>query len=380
MHVVFAFCLNNSIGGAERRLIRIYNEICSKNNDIKCDLIVVHESDEDIIRSLFKQADCDLDNINNVYVFKKRIKSLRYILFSRKYNVIHFFRADRFNTALLLIGMLTNKKRIYSVCVYPEAYNCLPQKNMLLTKLHLRLSNKVDLLYPKGRDFVSKYVRKEALSITPGTFTNLNTFKPQKKSKTIVFCASRLEDAKNPMLFIECINECKNIIRNSGYNVILLGKGKYEDDIKQFVNDNQLTDIVFLAGYDKTSDYLPNANVFFSVQQLENYPSQSLAEATACGCYLIITDVGDSRKCADNSFAAFVNANTEELSQALIRYIGYNDEKKREIVSNAREFAEKNYMIEKSQLYYLNILRNIFEKDTSRLNRLTDGFHKKREK
>lgn len=355
MNIVFVFYAKDSFGGVERRIARIYNKICSENNDIKCD-IVIRGCDLNTALAIFRQADCDVENINHIYAFKSRLKSLFHIMFSRKYKIIHFFCAGKYNTVVQLACRLFNKKNIYTVCSYQEAYNYFPEKYMRKVKRQLRLADHVDLLNPAGIDFISKYTKKGNLSITPGTFTDLTLFKPQKKSNIIVYAAARLEDSKNPMLFIECINKCRDTIRKAEYRVVLLGKGRHEEYIKKFVNDNKLKDIVYLAGYDKTSNYLPMANVFFSVQQLENYPSQSLAEATACGCYLIITDVGDSRRCANSSFAAFVNANTEELSQALVRYIECSNEEKETIVSNARAFAESNYLIEKSKKYYLEIL------------------------
>ena len=230
---------------------------------------------------------------------------------------------------------------------------------MRKVKLQLRLANHVDLLNPSGADFISRYVKKENLSITPGTFTDLTLFKPQEKNKTIVYAAARLEESKNPILFIESINEARDAIRAAGYRVILLGQGQYEEYLQNYVKDHDLTDIVHLAGYDKTSKYMPTANVFFSTQVLENYPSQSLAEAAACGCYAIITDVGDSRRCADESFAAFVKPSKEELAQALVRYIGYSEQEKKAIVEKARAFAETHYSIEESKKYYLEILKKL---------------------
>lgn len=355
MRIAFVFTSKSPFGGAKRRLTRIYNAICSENDALKCD-IFVRGCDLNAALVQFRRADCELSSINHIYAFKSQFKSLLYILFSRKYKIIHFYDAGKYYLIMQLACKLLNKKNIYTVCSYQEAYNCFSERYMKAITRRLRLADHVDLLYPAGIDFVSRYVKKGRLSITPGTFTDLTLFKPQKKDKTIVYAAARLEDVKNPVLFIECINECSDAIRAAGYRVILLGEGEYEEHIKKFVCDNGLTDIVDLAGYDRTSKYLPTASVFFSTQTLENYPSQSLAEAAASGCYCIITDVGDSRKCADDSFAAFVNANTEELSQALIRYMGYGNPEKEAIVASARAFAEANYSIEASKIYYSEML------------------------
>ena len=358
MNIAFVFEPGEVFGGAKRRLSRIYNKICAENDDIKCD-IVAFRSDINTVLAQLRLADCDVKKINHIYAFKSRAESLLHVLILHKYTTIHFFNARKYSIAIQLFCKISNKKGIYTVCNYGEAYNCHPAKRMRKVKLQLRLADHVDLLYPLGADFVSQYVKKDRLTITPGTFTNPALFKPQEKNKTIVYAAARLEDAKNPILFIEAINECADQIRAAGYRVILLGQGKYEEYLQNYVKDHDLTDIVHLAGYDKTSKYMPTANVFFSTQVIENYPSQSLAEAAACGCYAIITDVGDSRRCADESFAAFVKPSKEELAQALVRYIGYSEQEKKAIVEKARAFAEAHFSIEESKKYYLGILRKL---------------------
>ena len=358
MDIAFVFEPGSVFGGAKRRLPRIYNEICAESNDIKCNL-VAYKSDLNTVSAQFRLADCDVANINHIYAYKSRIESLLRVLMLHKYTIIHFYDARINNTAIQLFCKMSNKKCIYTICSYDEAYNSCSKKHMLLMKLQLRLADHVDLLYPSGADFVSRYVRKDRLTITPGTFTNLTLFKPQEKNKTIVYAAARLEDAKNPILFIEAINECADQIRAAGYRVILLGQGKYEEYLQNYVKDHGLADIVNLAGYDQTSKYMPTANVFFSTQVLENYPSQSLAEAAACGCYAIITDVGDSRRCADESFAAFVKPDKVALSQALVGYLEMGEQEKKAIVEKARAFAETHYSIEDSKKYYLEILRKL---------------------
>lgn len=357
MNIAFVFRSRNSLGGSERRIARVCNEICAENEDVKCD-IVVCGCDSITALKRFQQADCNVKNLNKIHAFRSRLKSLLYILLS-SYKTVIYSCAGKYNLLLQFVCKLSNKKCIYVVCDYQEAYNCFCKNRMMLTKIQLRLADHVDLLYPSGADFISRYVKKDRLTVTPGTFTNLTRFQPQEKNKTIVYAAARLEDTKDPILFIESINEASDAIRASGYRVILLGEGKYEEYIHRYVKDNGLVDIVDLAGYDKTSKFMPTANVFFSTQKLENYPSQSLAEAAACGCYLIITDVGDSRRCADESFAAFVKPSKEKLAQALVRYIGLGEQEKKAIVEKARAFAEAHYSIEESKKYYSQILKKL---------------------
>ena len=92
MNIAFVFGLKNkkSFGGAERRLSRIYNEICADNDDLKCD-IVICGCDINTALALFRKADCDVANINHIYAFGSRLKFLLYVLFLSKYKIIHFF-------------------------------------------------------------------------------------------------------------------------------------------------------------------------------------------------------------------------------------------------------------------------------------------------
>lgn len=358
MDIAFILNIGSSAGGVQRRLTRVYNEICAENKDIKCD-IIVRGCDINTALALLHLADCDVANFNSIYAFKSRLWSLAYVLLSQKYRIIHFYHAGEYNIFVQLVCKLCNKKNIYTICNYQEAYDSYSKNHMRKVKILARVADHVDLLYPLGADFVSQYVKKDRLTVTPGTFTDLELFKPQKKNRTIVYAAARLEDSKDPILFIESINEARDAICAAGYRVILLGQGQYEEYLQNYVKDHDLTDIVHLAGYDKTSKYMPTANVFFSTQVLENYPSQSLAEAAACGCYAIITDVGDSRRCADESFAAFVKPNKEALSQALVGYLEMSEQEKRAIVEKARAFAETHYSIEESKKYYLEILKKL---------------------
>lgn len=73
MIITLIFGLNNSLGGAERRLIRVYNKICAENDDIKCD-IVIRVCDLNTALALFMKVDCDVANINHIYVFQSRLR------------------------------------------------------------------------------------------------------------------------------------------------------------------------------------------------------------------------------------------------------------------------------------------------------------------
>lgn len=359
MKVALLFLCLDTPGGVQRRLVRVYNEICKENPKVSCDVIFVGGKSKDTTREVLKKIDCPLENINIVNINHKLL-CLFYFLFNNKYELVHLWNRGKLRTMLQIICRITGKKILYTICNYIEAYNLESEFENATKheKKALRRADCVDLLYPAAEGYISKYAEGK-LYITPGTFTNLNVFRPEKKKRIMVYAAARLNDDKDPKLLLRAVSLCQDEIRGYGYRIIILGKGIHEAYMKSYILENKLSDIIEMPGYQKTSEYLPSAEVFFSLQKRENYPSQSLAEAIACGCYSIITDVGDSRRMANDSFADFVEGEEHSVARAIIQYMGMNEEKKKSIISAARQFALQNFSIEKSKKYYLSLIEEL---------------------
>ncbi len=352
MKVALLLYAKDSFGGAERRLLRVYNELAKEG--VICD-IIVYGCNEDKIETILQKADCDCTYFNSLFVFEKKIKCLVFLMRNSLYDIIHIIDTSNFNIIIAYLCKLKNTKVIYSICSYFIAKSLTSASIKKKTKKLLRMVNHVDLLYPSSYEFICG-VAGNKVTVTPGTFTNLEIFKPKEKEKLIVFAAARLETSKNPMLAILAAEKAKELIIKQGYRVKLLGKGYEEDTLNRYITEHDLSDIVEITGYVRTSEVLPQAAVFLSLQQIENYPSQSLAEAVGSGCYVIVTDVGDSRKCATHDFAEFVSLDVDSLSNAIESYILKTEEEKESIIKKARLYANGNYSIDASKDYFKNLL------------------------
>ncbi len=349
--------INGSLGGAERRLVRVYDEMCKKDNSIICD-VLVRCCDYNRTLEIFDESNC-LPFYLNIKCFRSAKECLKY-QFVNKYDVIHFFDPNRFNLFSQIVCKIKRRANLYSVCAVRDAYGQSDLKRTFTIRLQARLADAIDLLYPSGIQYISSLTNKDKITITPNTFTDLNLFYPSEKQKIMLFAAARLEKFKNPILLVDAVNIAQTAMRDSGYRVIILGKGDLQADLEKKISDYGIGDIIHLLGYKKSSEYIPEAEVFFSLQISENYPSQSLAEATACGCYLIITDVGDSRRCGDESFCSFIDSSPETLAMAIKNYIESRDcNEKNPYIDAARTFAIKNYDINVSRKYFSNILEGL---------------------
>lgn len=170
----------------------------------------------------------------------------------------------------------------------------------------------IDSLYPRiqiDRNF----------TVTPCPCVDYNKFMPKDKKNNAVF-AGRLIKEKNPMLFLEAINIVLNEKKNEralAWKFYVLGDGPLRIDLLNYVKRNDLSsNVEFVKG--DTSCFLGNSQIFVSLQEYENYPSQSLLEAIACENVIIATDVGDTRELFKNSYSAiFIQPKKEDLAQAL---------------------------------------------------------------
>lgn len=343
----------NDFGGAERRLFRVYNELAKTH---ECDIIVRGSSDEQAFIRRIEKADCDLSNINRIICIDNNLKCLFYLLNYRKYDIIHYFDSCGFNAAISLLGSLLKFKTICTLASVHDVKRIYENRMTIKERILLKESTVIDVLYPWGLDSIRK-LRNNAY-LTVGTFTDLKKFRPSSKEKLMVYAAARLEKLKNPELLVEACNECKSALRSYGYRVVILGQGELEQELRKKIHDYRIDDILELHGYKKTSDYFPTAEAVFSLQTIENYPSQVIAEACASGCYLFVTDVGCSRKCAESEFASFVGANSNDLASAIESYLAFDNHRKSRIRDLARSFAERNYSISASIDYYLTLIEN----------------------
>lgn len=351
MKVALIYYSNMDFGGAERRLTRIYNEI---GKTVNCDLLVRGCKKKELLQRMLK-SDSSYDGFNNIICFDNNAHCIIYIL-KERYNVVHCFDTSGFNAFLICLLSFLRCRTIVTVASVPIAERFQNKTATLKDKIIACSATVVDVLYPWCYEYISKYRPKKDTRITIGTFTDTNIFKPAKKDKILVYAAARLENIKNPGLLIEACNIVQNTLRNHEYTVFLLGKGELEDELRASIIKYGIQDIVEMPGYKKTSEYFPNAEAVFSLQKNENYPSQVIAEACACGCYLFITDVGSSRMCANEEFCTFVESNSVALGKAIEEYVMFPQERKNKIAVDARDYASKNYAIDNSIDYYKSLL------------------------
>jgi len=333
-------------GGVERRFFRLFRYLKLHKNDVH--LIVSEET--------YKYFN-DNDK-SNITVFKKEKG-----LFKNTLNILKIIKIQNikmihcaFNPSLLsvMLGFFSPLYR-YKVSISSVAWTKNRKNNFTLIEylsfqLTFLLVDKIDFLspmiYEKQKNIFS--FKKDKSLISPCSFTDYNLFVPfvnDAKDIDIVF-VSRLTEGKGIEFMMDALEE----IVNRKLNVIICGDGPYREYILQH-NANIIHNIK--VEYVKSSlYYLQKSKIFLSLQEGNNYPSQSLIEAMACECAVIASNVGETELLVKNEVTGFlVSLNSREISKKII-YLLNNENKLNEIGKNAKEFVKSNHTLEIFAKYF----------------------------
>jgi glycosyltransferase involved in cell wall biosynthesis len=137
----------------------------------------------------------------------------------------------------------------------------------------------------------------------------------------------------------------------SGLVVHVCGSGPLESAIRR--------DFAAITNHRVHIQYEPDpihillkSKVFVSLQDIDNYPSQSLLEAMACGCAIIATDVGLTRQLLGEDCAILIPPQPTALAEAL-RQVLANPTLRSTLGANARRVVTTQQTIERFADYFV---------------------------
>jgi len=228
-------------------------------------------------------------------------------------------------------------------------------------RLPLRQTDVIDFLSANLFNGVQQKVKlskKTKISITPCSFKNYEHIYPDKnKLKTVIFC-SRLTPIKNPMLFLQSIKIFnRSWPQSDSVTFQVLGDGSCYKEMQEFIEQEKLNNVQLKGQVDKPVDFFKKSSIFISIQQSNNYPSQSLLEAMACENAIVASDVGETRKLVSETEGVLVSLNANEIARAMIELFE-NDTMRVSMAKNARQKVLKEHSIE-AYLDYFYSLENL---------------------
>jgi glycosyltransferase involved in cell wall biosynthesis len=141
----------------------------------------------------------------------------------------------------------------------------------------------------------------------------------------------------------------------------LLGEGTLVHVIRDFINNNSLSNVIDFRFHNNPPDVFAHTSVFVTLQSNTNYPSQSVLEAMASGNAIIASDVGDTNLFINESNGILIDLQTSNLATALKKLIT-TPELAVKMGKRGREAVLKDHKIEKMANYYLELIERACKK------------------
>src|SRR5436309_9919692 len=165
-------------------------------------------------------------------------------------------------------------------------------------------------------DLTQRGIAGEKILVSPGSLLDVKRFQPAPEKCPWVVFAGRLVEEKNPLLFVEAIPAILGAVPAA--RVFLLGDGPLRPQIEQALDRPGIRGAVETGFRPDLAPVFAQARVFVSLQREDNYPSQSLLEAMACGAAPVATDVGLTWKLVDELTGIRVKPDPGPIAEAVI--------------------------------------------------------------
>ncbi len=214
----------------------------------------------------------------------------------------------------------------------------------------------------------SHYPNKKRYIIPNGLpLEMINEIKPQvydyenlRSTNKVLLYAGRLEASKNIDKLIEATHRALKVFP---IKLIICGDGPIRNSLEKQVDHLDLGAVVQLTGFvdsQKLWSWMKSSGAFCSLSDYEGFPN-SIIEAMACGCPLIISDIPAHREFLDDGCALLVDPeDPEEISKAIeLSLLNPNSAIKRAEIAKA--IAQKwsiSSMAEQYGKVYQQILEN----------------------
>jgi glycosyltransferase involved in cell wall biosynthesis len=214
----------------------------------------------------------------------------------------------------------------------------------------------------------SHYANKRRYIIPNGLpLEMINDIRPQTgdnenlgSSNKVLLYAGRLETVKNIDKLIEATHRVINLYP---IKLIICGDGPIRGSLEKQVGRLGLNAVVQFAGFidsGKLWAWMKNADAFCSISDYEGLPN-SVIEAMACGCPLIVSDIPAHREFLNDRCALLVDpADPEEISKAIQLSLS-NPNAAKERAEIGKKIAHKwsiSSMAEQYEKVYQQILKN----------------------
>lgn len=305
---------------------------------------------------------CRVRNLNRVY--RKITKPIKNALKNHYYNledsdvykkmdVVHLttppygnFNLFPSNVPLLLEGQDSTLRSFY----YPYKIDLLSRKNAFINFASTRIFKGFQQIFP--------HFDEKKMFDSPCSFIDYSQTRIDAKRKIVTFVGN-LKDTKNPILFLKSAERVLNYRKDVVF--YMCGRGGLKSYIDSYINKHKLNTQIECGFCERPIDILAQSLIYTSLQKYDNYHSQALMEAMACGCAIVASNVGETSRLVSEKEGVLVDFSIESISEKIISLLD-NVEQAKLMGENARKKVMKEQTVER----YAHYLEDVYSRMVSR--------------
>lgn len=265
---------------------------------------------------------CHLHGIHSIAVYHKKGKIQGYI-----YEILEKIA---FKKARLLIAVDNNTYEYYK-----NKYPYIKHKI-----IHIPIGVNFNEVFPMNKN----YIRRK--------------FGLNKEDKVLIYIG-RLDKEKNLYFLIDVFHTLKS--KDSSVKMILVGNGREETSLKNYVEKKGIRDIIFMGSVenDKITEILNCADVFVFSSLYEGSPTV-IKEAMACGIPVISVDVGDVKEVILKSkYCQIAKSEIADFSEKIHK--AFNTIPEPDEIRNSIEMYSNDIVFNRTLNIYKKIIDNLYE-------------------
>jgi glycosyltransferase involved in cell wall biosynthesis len=179
------------------------------------------------------------------------------------------------------------------------------------------------------------------------------------KDDIVIASVARLGEQKQPLYLLDVFN--KVLSKCNNVSLVMIGQGPLEKAVKERVTHYHLEDRVKLIGFtDQVDKYLKMADVHLLLSLREGFGIVT-AEAMACGCVPVVTDIPGSRDVVINTDVGLkVPVDNIDEAATAIGQLFEDRERFQMMIKNTSEYAYQHFdkvkLTQKLLAFYQNAL------------------------
>ena len=230
---------------------------------------------------------------------------------------------------LLTFSKKNKKSRIKIAC-----YSVLTRISLIFANIYL-VSSEAD------KEFLCDLTRlgSSKIKVRPNWVKKNNGGNHNKRYKNKIISVGRLENQKN---FTQLIS----FFKDSKYEIEIFGEGSMENQlIDEAKKNNVKLKIHKPIPNNELLDVLTHYSFFISTSSFEGNP-KAVLEAMAAGCVVIAIESQNITEIVENNFNGIIINKKTDVKQ-LIENLEQDHEKRLHLSTNAVNFIDQNYLLEK---------------------------------